>query len=277
MPSRRALLRTITLGTVATAGCAGLTDPPGDAGGEPTRSVGERFETDDGRAVRVSQAVVRPSVVTVEAVSHHRYERVTDAGDGQYVMFLVTATGFEPGPGGWENSQEPIDLPLSVETGDTRHREVVPVGFDERADLDRVAIRVPLVDVPAAHVVWERDDGPQPRWRLPDDTVELLASRPEFEVERFDVPERVEAEETFAVAVDVTNGGDRPGRFLATLGAKRGSLDVPESSVPVDVDATATLQAPITASGDGDWPIRVVLDWGAGRREHTVAVEDDGG
>jgi hypothetical protein len=75
----------------------------------------------------------------------------------------------------------------------------------------------------------------------------------------------------------VTNGGDRAGRFLATLGAKRASLDVPESSVPVDIDATATLQESITASRDGDWPIRVVLDWGAGRREHTVAVEDDGG
>jgi hypothetical protein len=85
MPSRRALLLTITLGTVATAGYAGLTDPLGDAGGEPTRSVGERFETDDGRAVRVSHLVVHPSVVTVEAVSHHRYERVRDAGDGQYV------------------------------------------------------------------------------------------------------------------------------------------------------------------------------------------------
>jgi hypothetical protein len=57
-------------------------------------------------------------------------------------------------------------------------------GLVERADLDRVAIRVPLADVPAAHVVWERDDGPQPRWRLADDAVELLASRPQFEVER---------------------------------------------------------------------------------------------
>ena len=52
----------------------------------------------------------------------------TDAGDGQYVSFLVTAMGFEPGPGGRENSQKLIDLPVSVETGDTRLTEVVPVG-----------------------------------------------------------------------------------------------------------------------------------------------------
>ena len=74
----------------------------------------------------------------------------------------------------------------------------------------------------------------------------------------------------------MTNGGDHAGRFLAPLGAKRGSLDVPESNVPVDVDATATLQEAITASREGDWPIRVVLNWGAGRPEHTVAVEEDG-
>jgi hypothetical protein len=276
MPSRRALLRTLSIGAVATAGCADLTTRLDGSGGEPTRSVGESYETDDGREVRVSEAVVHPSVVTVEAVSHHRYERVTDASDGQYLSVLVTTTGFEPGPGGREHAHEPIDLPLSVETGDTRHRQTIPVGFDERADLDRVAIRVPVADVSAANVVWERDDGPQPRWRLPNDAVDHLSSRPQFEVERVDVPDRVEPGETFAVAVDVANVGDRAGRFLATFGAKRGSLGVPESSVPVDVDATATLRSSITASRDGDWPIRVVLDWGAGRREHTVAVDEDG-
>ena len=273
MPSRRALLRTIPL-CVAAAGCAG---PSGGSGERPELPVGDRFETDDGRALRVADPVVHPSVVTVEAVSHHRYERVTDAGDDQYLSVLVSTAGFEPGPGGWERSDEPIDLPLTVEADGTRHDRVIPVGFDERPDRDRVAVRVPVADVPDARVVWERDGGPRPGWQLPDDLVDHLAASPRLEVGRFDVPDRVEAGETFEVTVEVRNPGDRAGRFLATLGAKRGSLDVPESSVPVDFDATATLQAPITASGDGDWPIRVVLDWGAGRREHTVAVEDDGG
>jgi hypothetical protein len=277
MPSRRALLRTLALGTAAAAGCTGLTGPLDGSSEEPTRSVGEQYETDDGRAVRVSHPVVHPSVTTVEAVSHHRYERVTDAGDAQFLSFLVTATGFEPGPGGRTNSHEPIDLPLAVETDDTRYSRVVPVGFDKRADRDRVAIRVPVADVSAAHVVWARDDGPQPRWRLPDPVLGDLDARPRFEVEQFTVPERVAAGETFAATVDVRNVGGRAGRFLATLGAKRGSLDVPESSVSVDVGATGTLRASITASGDGDWPIRVVLDWGAGRRERTVTVGDDGG
>ena len=276
MPSRRALLRTLSIGPVATAGCAGLTDRLDGSDGAPTRSVGEQYETDDGRTVRVSHPVVHPSVTTVEAVSYHRYERVSDAGDDQFLSVLVTTTGFEPGPGGRTNSDEPIDLPLAVEADGSRHCQIVPVRADVNPDLDRVAIRVPLVDVPAAHVVWERNDGPQPRWRLPDDTVELLASRPQFEIERFDVPERVEAEETFAAAVDVKNGGDRPGRFLATLGAKRGSLGVPESSVSVDVGATGTLRESVTASDDGDRPIRVILDWGAGRRERTVTVENGG-
>jgi hypothetical protein len=43
MPSRRALLRTLGLGTVATAGSNGLTDPLDGSSEEPTRSVGEQF------------------------------------------------------------------------------------------------------------------------------------------------------------------------------------------------------------------------------------------
>jgi len=104
-----------------------------------------------------------------------------------------------------------------------------------------------------------------------------LDARPRFEVEQFTVPERVAAGETFAATVDVTNVGDRTGRFLATLGAKRGSVGVPESSIAVDAGATGTVRESITASGDGDGPIRVVLDWGAGRHERTVTVGDDGG
>jgi len=272
MPSRRALLRTIPL-CVAAAGCAG---PSGGSGERPELPVGDRFETDDGRALRVADPVVHPSVVTVEAVSHHRYERVTDAGDDQYLSVLVSTAGFEPGPGGWERSDEPIDLPLAVEADGTRHDRVIPVGFDERPDRDRVAVRVPVADVPDARVVWERDGGPRPGWRLSDDDVDDLAASPRFEVERFDVPDRVEAGETFEVTAEVRNVGDRAGRFLATLGAKRGSLGVPESSVSVDVGATGTLRESITASDDGDRPIRVVLDWGAGRRERTVTVENGG-
>ena len=270
MPSRRALLRTLPL-CVAVAGCAG---PSGGSGERPELPVGYRFETDDGRALRVADPVVHPSVVTVEAVSHHRYERVTDAGGDQYLSFLVSTAGFEPGPGGWERSDEPIDLPLTVEADGTRHDRVIPVGFDERPDRYRVAVRVPVADVLDARVVWERNDGPRPGWQLSEDIVDDLAASPRFEVERFDVPGRVEAGERFEVAAEVRNVGDRAGRFLATLGAKRGSLGVPESGVSVDVGATGTLRESVTASGDGDRPIRVVLDWGAGRRERTVTVEN---
>ena len=272
MPSRRALLRTLPL-CVAAAGCAG---PSGGSGERPELPVGDRFETDDGRALRVAETIVHPSVVTVETVSHHRYERVTDASDDQFLSFLVSTTGFEPGPGGRENSHKPINLPLAVEADGTWHDRMIPVGFDERSSRDRVAIRVPVADVPNAHIVWERDGGPQPGWQLPNDLVDHLAASPRFEVERFDAPDRVEAGETVEVTVEVRNVGDRAGRFLATLGAKRGSLGVPESGVTVDVGATGTLRESITASGDGDWPIRVVLDRGAGRREHTVTVEDGG-
>ena len=105
MPSRRALLRTLSIGALA---AAGLTDRLDRSDGAPTRSVGDRFATDDGRALHVSHPLVHPSVTTVEALSHHRYERVADAGDDHFLSFLVT-TGFEPGPGGRTNSHDLID------------------------------------------------------------------------------------------------------------------------------------------------------------------------
>jgi len=276
MPSRRALLRTLSIGPVATAGCAGLTDRLDGSDGAPTRSVGEQYETDDGRTVRVSHPVVHPSVTTVEAVSYHRYERVSDAGDDQFLSVLVTTTGFEPGPGGRTNSDEPIDLPLAVEADGSRHRQIVPVRADVNPDLDRVAIRVPVADVPAAtssgNVTTARSQGGDCRTpcsgtstRGPGSRWNSSPSRSAWRPARRSRPRSTSRTSATGRGVSWPRSARNAGRSAS------------RSPVSLSTLARRTLQESITASGDGDWPIRVVLVWGAGRHERTVTVADDDG
>lgn len=273
-PSRRESLRALATGLVGvTASCVF------DLGGpnaSPTLDVGEKFEADDGRTVRVFNPAVQPSVVSVEFVSGtHYYECVADAGGAQWVTFKVRVDGFDLGPDGQEQYAEPIDIPLAVAVDDERYDEVIPVGRDEEAERDHVAIRVPVVDATAAAVVWTREDGSNPRWRLPTAVVDRLAAAPEFEVRSWSVPDRVQHGETFEGSVTVANVGDRDGRFLATFGVKQGSLGVPEVSTTVPSGETRTLETTIDPYySEGIESRRVILDWDRDRRTTTVEVTE---
>lgn len=287
-PSRRRTLRAVGLAVAATAGCVDAddpsrddrTDPPDDDTGTdsptdatPTRGMGDPFDTEDGRTVTVSDPAVHPSVVSVEFVSStHYYERVADAGDGQYVAFDVAAEGVDLGEGGREQYGEPIDVPLAVSVDGDRYAAPIPVGRDGEPDTDRVAIPVPVTDADDAAVVWARDDGPQPRWPLGGTLVDDIAAAPAFELRSWSVPDRVERGTAFDVSVTVANVGERDGRFLATLGVEQGSLGVPERSVAVRAGETRRHTVTIDPEAHEADDLRVVLDWAGGRRTATVEV-----
>ncbi|WP_255152562.1 hypothetical protein [Halorarius halobius] len=292
-PSRRTLLSAVGAGLAATAGCLdtlGTTDdgtprtdrsprdsptPDGTPDAGPSLALGETYETDDGRTIRVDDAAVHPSVVSVDYVSStHYYERVAAAGAGQqYVVVSVTTEGFDLGADGRKQYDDPIDVPLSVAVGGDRHDGPIPVGRDDSADRDRVAIAVPVVDADDAAVVWAREDGPRPRWRLPDAAVERLAAAPAFEVESWSVPESVEYGTAFDASVTVANHGGRDGRFLATLGVKQGSLGVPEAAWQVAAGETRTVTRTIEPHYyEGSETVRVVVDSGGFREDATVEV-----
>ena len=273
-PSRRQTLQALGVAVAGTAGCLGT---PADTDGT-VLAPGETHEADDGRTVAIHEPAVHQSVVTVEYVAGtHYYERVTDAGSDQYAAFVVATTGFDLGEDGREQYGEPIDLPLAVELDGTRHADPIPVGRDERASRDHVAVRVPVEAVTDAAVVWARDDGPQPRWELGSTLVDRLAATPAFAVKSWSVPESVPHGQRFEASVTVENVGDRDGRFLATLGVKQGSLGVPETSVEVPAGETRTHTVSIDPHYfEGIESLRVVLDWDVDRKSKTVAVERSG-
>lgn len=287
-PSRRESLQALatTLAVGVTAGCIAdlggsdsdepetpATTPESPSVG-PTLAVGEQFETDDGRAIRVSDPAVHPSVISVDFVSGtHYYERVADAGDDQWVAFVVRVEGFDLGPDGRDQYGEPIGIPLAVAVDGERYAEVIPVGRDGDADRDHVAIRVPIREATDAAVVWTRADGSQPRWRLPTSVVDRLAAAPEFEVRSWSVPDSVAYGEAFDGSVTVANEGTRDGRFLTTFGVKQGSLGVPEVSTTVPTGETRTLETTIHPHYfEGIETLRVILDWDLGRRTRKVDV-----
>lgn len=286
-PSRRQTLQALGLAVASTAGCLGAPQPGDDSDGNttdtspratptsttPRLAPGETYETDDARTIRVSEPAVHPSVVSVEYVSStHYYERVADAGSGQYLAFVVEVEGFDLPTEDRELYGEPIDLPLAVEVGGERYADPIPVGRDGDPYRDHVAIRVPVVDATDAAVVWAREDGPQPRWELGSDVVEKLAAAPEFEVRDWSVPDRVESGEAFEASVTVANVGGRDGRFLTTLGVKQGSLGLPETSVEVPAGETVTHTVILDPEYVEGGEFRVVLEWGIGRRDAVVEV-----
>jgi len=288
-PSRRRTLHAVGLAVAATAGCVDAVDRSRDAGSDPSaddgdatdsptaatpaRSMGESYEAEDGRTVTVSDPGVHPSVVGVEFVSStHYYERVADAGDGQYVAFTVTVDGFDLGESGREQYGAPIDVPLAVSVDGDRYADPIPVRKDGAPDADRVAVPVPVTDVDDVAVVWAREDGPQPRWRLGSTARAAIAAAPAFELRSWSVPDRVERGTSFEASFRVANVGDPDGRFLTTLGVRQGSLPVPERSLRVPAGDTRRDSVTIDPEYHGADTLQVVLDWARDRRTATVEV-----
>ena len=148
-PSRRQTLQALGLAVASTAGCLGASVPPtdqttsatDDPATGPTLAPGETYETDAGRTVTVSDLAVHQSVVSVESVSGaHWYERVADAGDGQYLSFVVAVDGFDLETEDTDLYAAPIALPLAVELDGDRYADPIPVG----RDADRLLVRVGL-------------------------------------------------------------------------------------------------------------------------------------
>lgn len=284
--SRRTALHAVGLAVVSTAGCVG--DPPDaaddtsdgspTAGGAPTLAPGESYETDDGRTLRVGEPAVHPSVVSVEYVSStHYYERVADAGNAQYVAFVVEAEGFDLETGEHELYDRPIDVPLAVEVDGERYADPIPVGRDGRAYWDRVTVRVPIVDATDAAIRWERDDGPSPRWRLGTSTVEHLGASAEFEMRSWSVPDRVDYGESFEASFTIGNVGDRDGRFVTTFGVQQGSLSIGEVDIRIPVGEERTHTATFDPHYyEGVESLPVVMEWDVDRLDATVAVRGSG-
>lgn len=246
--------------------------PTGTAGSTPTDlSMGETFDPPKGRSMTVERPSVHRSVVAVERVSGtHRYERVSTAENGQYLTATVSVSGADV---------EPLELPLTVEIDGraVRERDVLRVGRDYRMAEDELAFLVPVVDAESVAIVWNRDGGPSPRWRLGPAETTALGAAPAFEFRSWSVPERVAPGDLFEAAATVANVGDRDGRYLASFDVRRGSMGLDETSVRVAVGETATVTTAVSVDPDGGGTsLRLVLDGSGTYRRTRIPVGEPG-
>jgi hypothetical protein len=223
--------------------------------------MGEAYETEDGRSIRIGQPAVYRSVTTVVEVSGtHHYEVVSTANNGQFLTVRISVTGFDA---------EPVELPLTVTANGENgiERKVIQAGKNEVGGRQDVAFLVPIIDAEDVAIVWTRDGRESPAWGLPPEQTANLGAAPSFEVRSWSVPDRVQLGQDFEVSVTVANVGERDGRFLASYGVIQGSIPIDEVSFQVPAGGTVTYTTTLRPywTEDGPDSLTVILDWGNNR------------
>lgn len=287
---RRTLLTALAAGSFSLAGCLaaspGTTRPDDSttttsttAGSTtdvvterpPPQSLGESFETHDGRSVTVHDAWVQRSVVRVGT-----HTDVAVIPDRQFVVADVSVVRESETTDGSRSRRLDRQFQVSLDGTDYPRDEHVRWV----ADCDRdpagylLGFPVPVEQFQHVAVAWQDGDAPRLSWPLDADVRERIARAPAFEVRGFEVPDAVEREEAFEATLTVANVGDRDGDFLAELGSTDIS-DTPELSVEVPAGETVTHRErvdPYILEGSSE--LTLVLGWGSDRLERTVAVEN---
>lgn len=231
------------------------TQPGTRTPGDPEQRVlesNEPYRTANGQVVRVS--IYRAQRGIVEAGIVHDRPLVPD--DRQFLQVGVETDG--------DDAPAPGELCLTANVEEKRSFDgctarIEAVDGDRRGKLQ--AIPVPLeFDGDAAAIVWDRENGENVQWSVPDRTLADLRTLPEFVVEDLTVPETATDGEPFEVGITVRNDGGRKDWFVAELGPASLS-DGRDLELPYDPGETRTVARELRASfGDGD-EMLVKLDW----------------
>lgn len=281
---RRTLLAAAGSGLAALAGCgadseSGTGVPTGeDPGGSGGTSTGRRrfgeSATAGGASVTAWDVSARSAIrYTVEADAldvyapddaHLAFVRITTDGSTrpERATFGLAAAG---------GTIDPLDDVDGVSLSAVQHRfpHYAPDGEDN-PDGTWLLFEVPpdaVGDTPA--VVWQPDGASTAAWPLRERAREALtAPVPRFELDRFEAPDTVPADEDPAATIVVTNTGEVDGTFRATVNY-RGALSAADNldlSVPAGVSRTTEYDIALP-SGD---ELRLELAWSGRNERETV-------
>lgn len=295
--NRRRALALLGAGAASVAGCLGTqpsdVEPSDDSTESPTTettppskrlSVGEWYETSNGLSVQVEDVRIQRSVV-------YRGPVHTDVASFEGAQFVVVsvavqesstkAAGFgaaaaltptEQNDGPKTPPSDEFRVEVDGERSDVEERRYNVEPYDESRS--PTAFAVPVLAEPApesVRVVWTGGDR-EVSWGLGGDAVAKLGRAPEFEVRAFEVPEKVEKESSFEVAVTVANTGERDGTFVAELGATTIS-DQGEIRVAVPEGKTVTRRETLSPYyTEGKNELTLQLDWGRSSMTRTTQV-----
>lgn len=133
---------------------------------------------------------------------------------------------------------------------------------------------VPIKPAETAAIEWHPPTGERFRWELSQSVVDDISSSPEFEIERFVVPDKINSGSRFEARLTVRNYGDRDGRFLGVI-RDGGPSDVPwvntfKFSVQVGESVDRKLAGGLV--GNEQSTESAILDWGIDSREVSFST-----
>lgn len=219
--------------------------------GPTGRELGEPLRLDDERTLRVTDtAAVRQLIVVGD---DERTVRTSE--DGQFLVVSLAGEGLSATP-----LREGLRLRAGGETYGPLDRRL------PRTDGPRVAFELPVSLSPAgARIDWRDESG----WAVPAETLERLATPPQFTAVEFWVDESVAAGEYATFDVQVTNRGG-PGPFTALVRIAGTTRRV---QFAVDGDTVGVRTESVVVDAPADSTAETVLEWGFGRISRTITVE----
>ncbi|WP_332899717.1 hypothetical protein [Haladaptatus sp. CMSO5] len=230
---------------------------------EATLSLGETATSSDGVSVTIAEAAVRKIIFTPD-VGGGTHKRPASEPDAQFLGFDVETAETEI------SSLEFTAVLDGIPTESKVYRTDFVPGHSTRLNL-----LVPVQAVESGAIEWAVSPDEHYRWTLPDAVWTKLAKSPEFETE-FAVPESIPRGEPFAASVEVTNTGNRDGRFLGiVLDQGAGSLPlVSEFTFPVSVGETVSRDLSGRAVNSESGRATAIFDWGLERQTATFTVTE---
>lgn len=278
--SRRTLLSTLAVGfTSVGSGCVDSQSPstPTDtettqstrtatrtpSAGKTTLSLGETATSSDGVTVTISEPAVRKIIFTPD-VGGGVHKRPASEPDAQFLGFDVETA---------ETEISSLEF-ASVLDGTRTENKVYRHDFVP-GQSTRLSQLIPVQVVENGAIEWTASSDEHYRWTLPDVVLTKLAKSPEFEVE-FSVPESIPRGNPFTATLDVTNTGNRDGRFLGViLDQGAGSLPlVSKFTFPVSVGETVSRDLSGEAVRTDSSEMTAIFDWGLERQTESFAVTE---
>lgn len=239
--------------------------------------VGEAA-TIDGEEITVAGPRVRRTVV----LDYVAWVNVRAADGRQYLLVDVEGTGDASDPDAVHQCPMDVVLDGAVQTaagGPWLVRDVPPAAeaHPERLPGDHlVALEVPTGRYASGAVAWAGRQRTV-RWGLPDRTLDLVASAPDFELVSYELSV---IEDAIALDLSVANRGDRDGLFVGKVSVSSGYdiSNVVAFRVPVDDTVDRRFTPPILDHFVGTGADRVAVQfWSAGGRfERTVDLREAG-
>ncbi|WP_439025661.1 hypothetical protein [Haloarchaeobius sp. DT45] len=272
MDRRRLLVSTASSLSAAAAGCLGSGEPGTSTSREPT----DPAPATDGEPPTTSAAPGPGYSLSVEdigvfrrttTIQHSNHVDVAADPETQYVVATVVVLPPETGEPA-EDPPNPTDRRFVATLDGETYDDAFATEFGSQY-ATTIAVPVPTGLDPAEGTLQVGHRGEDGFWhQFTAEQLDRIAHVPRFTLDAFTVEA---GNATVQATLEVSNSGDRDGRFLAELGTNDIS-DTPEVSFEVPAGETVTKRESVAIYAEDAAEVTVVCNWGDTYHRRTVEV-----